>query len=206
MYFRSGEIQSQMRRNAPDDLVLPYTRTMMDFLLLRPLPRRIAIIGLGGGSMPKWCYRRLPQTDITVVEINPHVIALRSHFLIPGDDARFRVLCEDGARYVAETAERPDVLIVDGFGADGQPPELCSQTFYNDCYRALDREALIAVNLCGPRDQLHITRIRQSFQDRALVATFEDGENKVVFAGKGGGRWPLDKLLFEQVAPSAKRH
>ena len=33
--------------------------------------------------MAKWCHRHLPQADITVVEINPHVIALRDRFYMP---------------------------------------------------------------------------------------------------------------------------
>ncbi len=194
LFFRIGDVQSQMSEAAPDDLVLPYTRTMMAFLLFNSSPRRIAMIGLGGGSMAKWCYRQLAEADITVVEINQQVIELREHFFIPEDDGRFRVLCEDGARYVAETAGRldvrPDVLIVDGFGAEGQPPELCSQSFYDDCYRALHADGLMVVNLCDPRDEVHIARIRRSFGDRVLVATFEDGENRVVFAGKGDGLRP----------------
>ena len=192
LFFRIGEVQSQMSGDAPDDLVLAYTRTMMAFLLFNEAPRRIAMIGLGGGSMAKWCYRQLPQTHITVVEINPHVIDLREHFHIPEDDARFRVLCEDGAAYVAETADRPDVLIVDGFDAEGQPPELCSQSFYDDCHRALHVDGMMVVNLCDPQDEVHIARIRRSFGDRVLVATFADGENKIVFAGKGDGLWPED--------------
>ena len=55
------------------------------------------MIGLGGGSMPKWCYQQLPETDITVIEISPIVISLREQFYIPTDDERFRVLCGDGA-------------------------------------------------------------------------------------------------------------
>lgn len=44
------------------------------------------MIGLGGGSMPKWCYHQLPATDITVIEISPIVISLREQFYIPADN------------------------------------------------------------------------------------------------------------------------
>ncbi len=186
LQFRIGEIQSEMFMSNPNFLVLSYTRTMMDFMLFNQEPERIAIIGLGGGSIPKWCFHELPETDITVIEINPKVISLRDQFYIPPDNDRFRVLCEDGADYVACTHDSPEVLLVDGFDFHGQPPQLCSQQFYDDCYRALSPDGLLVVNLCGPGDALLLHRIRRSFDDRVLVVLpKEDGENRVVFALKG---------------------
>jgi spermidine synthase len=190
LHFRIGSVQSKMREDAPDHLVLSYTRTMMSFLMFNRSPPHITMIGLGGGSMAKWCYRHVPHSDITVVEINPHVIALRDHFRIPEDDQRFRVLCEDGAHYVARTSSQVDVLMVDGFDIDGQPPELCSQRFYDDCYQALSSSGLMVVNLCDWQNRANITRIRESFHDQVLVARPEDGSNKVVFACKGEPLWP----------------
>ena len=105
MQFQIGEIQSEMLASDPDFLVLSYTRTMMAFMLFNREPERIAMIGLGGGSMPKWCYSQLPEADMTVIEINPKVIALRDQFYIPADDNRFRIICGDGADYVARISE-----------------------------------------------------------------------------------------------------
>jgi spermidine synthase len=189
LQFQIGEIQSEMLAGNPNFLVLSYTRTMMAFVLFHREPRRIAMIGLGGGSMPKWCYRQLPFADITVIEINPKVIALRDEFHIPRDDDRFRVICEDGADYVARASEPTEVLLVDGFDIYGQPPQLCSQEFYDDCHRALAPDGLLVVNLCGLENGRSIERVQRSFDDRLLVAMPEDGENKVVFAIKGERFW-----------------
>lgn len=188
--FELGSVQSQMREDEPDHLVLSYTRTMMAFELFKQSPRHIAMIGLGGGSMAKWCYRYVPDADITVIEINPHVIGLRERFLVPKDDHRFRVLCENGADYVARTSWHVDVLIVDGFGIDGQPPELCSQRFYDDCYQALSSSGLLVVNLCGDDNRPILTRIRKSFRDQVLSVTPECDGNTIVFACKGEPLWP----------------
>lgn len=205
LQFRIGEIQSEMSKSDPNSLMLSYTRTMMSFVLFQREPKRIAIIGLGGGSIPKWCFHQLPTTDITVSEINPMVISLRDEFHIPPDNDRFRVLCQDGADYVAHTEDSPDVILVDGFDADGQPPQLCSQKFYNDCFRALAPEGLLVVNLCDPRDPQFLERIRQSFEGRVLMAVPRvDGENKVVFARKGSNTWmkeePKDELSLRSLA------
>jgi spermidine synthase len=184
LYFKAGSIQSQMRKESPVDLLLTYTRIMTSLLRFNPSPRSIAMIGLGGGSVAKWCHRHLPHADITIVEINPHVIALRDRFYIPGDDHKFRVLCEDGADYVARTPEKTDVLIVDGFNLDGQPPALCSQIFYDNCYHALTSSGLMIVNLCGDKDEANIRRIGKSFSNQISIVTSGDND-LVVFARKG---------------------
>lgn len=199
MQFQIGEIQSEMLLSDPTCLVLSYTRTMMAFLFFHEAPERIAMIGLGGGSMPKWCYQQLPATDITVIEISPMVISLREQFYIPADDERFRVLCGDGADYVATTEDLPEVLLVDGFDLHGQPPQLCSQEFYEDCYRALTCDGVMVVNLCSPGHQQSIERIRRAFDDRVLVVVPEDGENNIVFAVKGRHRWIEDEPIGELV-------
>ena len=185
LHFNQDEVQSAMYKHAPDELVLSYTRTMMNFLVFNKHPRHVGMIGLGGGSMPKYCYRRLPDTTISVAEINPEVIALRDRFLVPKDDQRFMVYCEDGADFVQRQPGRFDVLLVDGFDHKGQPPQLCSQQFYSDCYRALTSPGLLIVNVCDGRDL--ISRIRRSFRNQVNVAdAHDDTANIIVFASKGG--------------------
>jgi Spermine/spermidine synthase domain len=108
-----GSTQSEMRLDDPEALVSAYTRKMMGFLLFRARPQRILMIGLGGGSLVKFCHRHLPTTHITTVEIDAQVIALRPHFHVPPDDSRLRILNEDGVRYVAHMAhadQRTDVM------------------------------------------------------------------------------------------------
>ena len=75
--FQPGDIQSEMLLSHPDALVLAYARAMMCFALFVPRPRHILMVGLGGGSLAKFCHRHFPHTRITVVEISAEVIALR---------------------------------------------------------------------------------------------------------------------------------
>ena len=189
LHFSFPTIQSRMLRADPERLILDYTRTMMGFLLLQPKPERIAMIGLGGGSLAKYCLRRLPDADFTAVELLPEVIALRQAFGIPGDHARFRIICADGADFVRAESEAFDVLLVDGFDRGGQPGQLCSAAFYDNCHAALRPDGVLVVNLCAddPGCELYIGRIGDSFDQKTIVVTADEGENKIVFACKSGG-------------------
>jgi len=185
--FDALRVQSEMRLDAPDELVLGYTRTMMGFLLFCPHPASIAMIGLGGGSLTKYCHANLSDTTITVAEIDPQVIALRERFFIPPDDERLQILCEDGAAFVQRAIAQYDVLLVDGFTGSGQPPVLSTQRFYNDCHVCLRANGILVVNLSDISASFEplLARIRHSFGQAVLVVDAEDSNNRIVFAGKG---------------------
>lgn len=186
LHFDTLSIQSEMSIDLPDELVISYTRAMMSFLLFEPSPKCIAMIGLGGGSLAKYCYRYLPQAEITVVEINHDVIALRNEFSIPADDARFKVLLGDGAEFVTGAARQFDVLIVDGYDTAGLPVQLSSQQFYDDCFASLADNGIMVVNLWGgyPHYDEYLARIHNSFSDRLVIVDAEDSVNKIVLAAK----------------------
>ena len=63
LYFTQANLQSVMSLDEPDALIAAYTRKMMAFLLFNPAPKRITMIGLGGGSLAKFCYRNLPRSS-----------------------------------------------------------------------------------------------------------------------------------------------
>lgn len=187
LLFDVSAIQSEMRQECPDELVLGYTQTMMGFLLFNGTPNKIAMIGLGGGSLPKYCYRHLAQASIVVAENDPNVIALRDDFCIPEDDERFAVICEDGADFVRRSTNQFDVLMVDGFDREGQPAQLCSQEFYDDCHGALAPGGIMVVNLLGDVlvTETYLDRIERSFNGAVIVIDDADSLNKIVFACKG---------------------
>jgi len=187
LHFTLGELQSRMLTGQPWQLALDYTRTMMGFLLFNPAPGHIGMIGLGGGSLAKFCYRQLPATQMTVLEINPYVIDLRHEFQVPDDDARFQVIAADGALYLQTETPAFDVLLVDGFDHAGQSAALCTQRFYDDCFAALRADGVLVVNLHydHPDYPLWVDRISRSFNGNAAPALCEEKSNSIIFAAKG---------------------
>lgn len=198
LHFSICEIQSRMLLADPYALDLEYTRTMMGFLLFKPEPERIAMLGLGGGSLAKFCYRYLPRAQIQVAEINPHVIALRDEFHVPPDDTRFAVLRTDGADFIRDHTIQFDVLMVDGFDDQGQPARLSSQRFYDDCKDVLQPGGILVVNLhYGHRQHdVHVERIRRSFDGEMLLVDDGGQCNSVVFARKGQALQPRGARLL----------
>lgn len=199
--FDESSVQSRMLLDDPTALDLEYSRVMMAFLLLQPQPESILVIGLGGGSLPKYCHQHLPQARITVVEINPDVIAAREAFHVPPDGERFSVVCGDGAAFLATTPrDSYDVILVDGFGLDGEQPEsLCSLAFYKTCRAVLRPSGVLMVNLQDQEPQCSrlIGRIWQMFGESVLPLEVACGGNMVVLAS--------DEAAFKACAASLKK-
>jgi spermidine synthase len=182
--FRAGAVQSAMRVDRPHQLLLAYVRAMMCFVLFVPRPRHILMVGLGGGSLLKFCYRHFPQARISVVELRADVIALREQFCVPPDDERLTVIHGDALDLVASMRNSVDVLMVDGFDEVGLPPALGSAKFYADCRRALRRNGVLVANVFSydvhyPR-MLH--RLRLIFNERLCYLDGVAGNNRILFA------------------------
>ncbi len=187
LHFTIHQQQSLMCTSRPNALQVDYTQVMMGYLLLHRHPQHIAMIGLGGGSLAKFCRHHFPETRFTAVEINPHVIAMRQVFQIPDDSEHFHVVEADGADYVLGVAGQIDVLLVDGFDHQGQSAQLCSLQFYEDCKQALTPQGVLVVNLHNTHAlyEVLVARLNTVFAGNiAEVVTNEDG-NVIVFASDG---------------------
>lgn len=181
-----GNVQSEMLLARPGALVLAYSRAMMCFALFAPHPRHILMVGLGGGSLAKFCYRHFPATRITVIELRADVIALREQFCVPPDDARFRVVHADAVEFIAGAPDSVDVLVIDGFDETGLPPALGSARFYADCRRALRNGGVLAANMFSydPAYPKMLARLRLVFDERVCWFDRVAGNNNILFAVK----------------------
>jgi spermidine synthase len=192
LHFTHCSVQSIMSLDEPDALLTAYTRKMMAFLLFNPRPRRIVMVGLGGGSLAKFCFRNLPGAQITVVEIDARVVALRDEFCIPADNDRFRIVCDDGARYMSKRSELIDVILVDAFDPVGLAPTLADSDFYVHAAERLSPRGVLVMNFSGEiaRYATHIRRIRAAFGGSALLVPVAADDNLLLFAFTRRIPWP----------------
>ena len=185
LHLGGPAVQSAMRMRDPWALELEYTRAMMAFLLFRPAPADMALIGLGGGSLAKFIHRYLTETRLSAVELNPEVVdAARSFFLLPPDDERLSVRVEDGAAFVYAHPASQDVLLVDGYDAQRIVEQLASEDFYRACLAMLRPGGVAVFNLWGSDKSfpVYFERLEAVFGQRLLRLPSERKGNIIVFA------------------------
>src|ERR1700722_20729881 len=184
-----GSTQSEMRIDAPYALVNESTRKMMGFLAFQPRPERVLLTGRGGGSLVKYCPRNLPATQITAVEIDPDVLALRFQFYVPADDERFTVIHADGAAHVAKMAdcgETTNEILVDAYDHTGIASAVIERSFMENAKRVLGKNGVFVMNVVAETDDAtrYVETVRQVFGESVVVIVMQRGGNLVVFAGQ----------------------
>jgi spermidine synthase len=206
LHFDFAAVQSAMELSNPGRLALAYTRKMMAFLLFNCTPARILLLGLGGGSLAKFCYANLPAASVTAVELNRDVIALRDEFSIPADDDRFRIVNADGAAYISELTRCKDVILADACDRSGLAAEIDSVEFYRMARGHLSSGGVFVINLCGDRSSIaaHLAKLRDAFDDELLSLPVRDDGNLIVFGFKER-RPDLDWERIESGAPQLRR-
>ena len=191
LHFGSDWIQGAMRIARPWSLELDYTREMMTCLLLRPelrWPRRAQLVGLGAASQTKFLHRHRPNTRITVVEIEPRVVAVaRQHFKLPEESTHLDIVVADAVDFMMQQGPCNDLILVDGFDADARAGMLDTLPFYVNCRARLADDGMLITNLLSRRKDFRhsVARIKQAFDNRAFAFPSCDSGNAIAVAVTG---------------------
>lgn len=207
LHLGSPWIQGSMLIDAPSVLVHEYVQRMMAWLLFvepTSVPKRQALqLGLGAGSLTKFCHKAL-RMKTCAVELNPQVLqACRLWFKLPTDNARIRVVLGDAAQEIRQPQwlGAVDALQVDLYDDDAAAPVLDSPQFYSDCRATLTEDGCMTVNLFGRRSSFErsVAHMREAFGADALWAFKATREgNTVVLAQRTPSR--PSRTLWQQRA------
>ncbi len=206
LHLDSIWIQGSMLIDAPTVLVHEYIQRMMSWLLFvdpSTVTKRQALqLGLGAGSLTKFCHKML-RMKTTAVELNPQVLAAcRGWFKLPQDDSRLKVILADAEQEIKQPQWQGsvDALQVDLYDQEAAGPVLDSADFYADCRKVLTDDGCMTVNLFGRSSsfQRSVDNMATAFGDDALWAFKATREgNTVVLAQRTPVR-PSRAVLMER--------
>jgi len=193
-----------MYLDKPNALVHEYIQRMMAWLLFVPpesvKDRRALQLGLGAGSLTKFCAKEL-RMSTTAIELNPQVlVACRGWFKLPAENARMQVVLADAA----EEIQNPkwwgtvDALQVDLYDHDAAAPVLDSLPFYNHCRRLLTPEGCMTVNLFGRASSFDrsVEKMTAAFGKEAIWAFKATREGNTVVLAQHTPSRPKRELLM----------
>jgi spermidine synthase len=199
---RDQRNQSCMNQRRPKEMVFMYTQMMMAGLLLNPEPRRILMLGLGGGTLPMALDELLPETRIDVVEIDPAVIRVAREFFAFAPSPRVDVYAQDGRVFVKRAAQRGetyDLIMLDAFNGDYIPEHLMTREFLEEIRSLMHDDSVLVANTFSISNLYEY----ESATYAAVFGTFfnmkpDDSGNRVIIDRIGG--LPDAETLAEQAA------
>jgi predicted membrane-bound spermidine synthase len=113
-----------------DDLPLRYAQVMTIAVAYPLTPRRILMLGLGGGSISTYLGRFMPETTITTVEIDPGVISAAKTYFGLRETERMRYHAGDGRVFLTRNHEPYDLILLDAYRGGYVPFHLLTREFY----------------------------------------------------------------------------
>ncbi len=195
---RTPWVQGAMRIARPWKLEIDYTRDMMCWQAYAQehelSAHHIVQLGLGAASLTKYCYREFPLSRITVVELNPQVIAAcRQFFKLPPNDERLTVVQASADAWVLDAKHHGNahVLQVDIYDSEARGPVFDSTAFYAACRACLAPKGVMTVNVFGGQAmtgrkqggfKVSYANISAAFEGRCTALAQVDAGNVVVMA------------------------
>jgi spermidine synthase len=133
----------------PERLLVPYTRGLFLAAVFQPSPRKVLMIGLGGGGFNRVFNRAFDCALLRTVEIDNRVKELAAQYMGFRESDRNQVVVADGRVHVKRnrSREKYDWIILDAYKGNCVPPHLKTTEFYREVSNCLESGGVVVSNL-----------------------------------------------------------
>jgi spermidine synthase len=199
----SGTRQSVVKVDDPTYLGLAYSKVMPLSLGFIERPKRILVVGLGGGALPVFFHTILPEAKVDIVELDEDVVRTASEFCGFVQDQRMRVSVEDGRDFIEGCAGAYDLIVLDAFDADSVPRHLLTEEFLQAVKSALNPDGAVVSNVWGPALNRLYSRILATYRhvfDPVFILDVPNPGTKVFIGLSRACRWTAAELVQRMAA------
>ncbi len=159
--------QSQVDRENERRLLLEYSRLCFAAFLYNPKPKRILVVGMGGGVLPREFHHYYPKATIDVVEIDPAIPPVAKKFFGFPSDPHLNVHVADGRKFVEgvreEEGPRYDLILLDAYGSEEPPFHLLTKEFLGEVRAILSDDGVVLGNIL--RTYRHFDSVMKTYLD-----------------------------------------
>lgn len=177
---------SAMDLNDPYRHVYEYTAMMMLVSGYVDAPKKVLVVGLGGGTVTRTLRMIYPDAEITNVEFDPEIVAMARQYFGYAEDGKMKLVVEDARRWLRGTTEQFDMILLDAYHGGYIPFHLTTREFLEIVRERLSPGGVVCSN----------TWIDQNLADR------ESATYQAVFGGFHHyiGKWSINRIIV--AAPS----
>lgn len=187
----------------PERLVFSYSKLVLaGFTQIPQSPKRILIIGLGGGTLPMTLERMYPDAEIDTAEIDPAVIQVARDWFLYKESDKQKVYTIDGRVFVKRQLLRKikyDVVILDAFNGDYIPEHMMTEEYFKEIRGVLEPDGLLIANTFSTNKLYHHESVTyQKVFGEFYYAHSDRSGNRIIFGN-------LDKPNSFESDPKVKQ-
>ena len=185
----------------PDDLPLRYAQVMTIAAVYPEAPRKILMLGLGGGSISTYLGRFMPEAAITTVEIDPGVITAAKTYFGLRETERMRYHAGDGRVFLNRNSELYDLILLDAYRGGYVPFHLLTREFYTLVKHRLTPGGVAAFNV-HDGSKLYASTVKTLGEVFAALDLYPTGVGEVIAVASTS---PLDPQTLERRAAALQQ-
>jgi spermidine synthase len=179
-----GLLHSIMSVDDPCYPLMPYVRSMLTVLLINQHAGNALSLGLGSGSIERYCQHKFPAIKLTSVEISEAIVKLvRQHFPLPAD---LQVVIDDAHHFLENNIAPKDIIFCDIFDLKDRNNYIYNKRFIELLFNNLTKDGVVAINYIY-KDQEDLVNllveVRKLFSCTAILE-IERQSNIVVIASR----------------------
>jgi spermidine synthase len=176
--FGDSDEQSKLFKTAPHIPQHTYLQAML-LVLLFIKPKRVIVLGLGGGGLIHALRNYDRGINVTAVELRAGVIEIaKRYFQLPIGKKLFLIHQDATEFLVQRDHKKADVIFADIYGADGVDENQLTETFIANAASMIKAEGYLVLN-CW----------KEHSQNRELLALLQIHFVEVRACLTGGGNW-----------------
>ena len=182
--------QSCFLKSQPQKLVFNYTKLLMTSLLFNDEPKRILIVGLGGGTMSNILGQLYPQSKIDNIEIDPAVIKVARNYFGFLENDRVTTYTQDGRIFIKRALLKKqtyDWIILDAFNGDYIPEHLMTKEFLQEAKNLLSENGILSSNTFSLSElYAHESATYKAVFGDFYQASNRANSNRIIIVSKNG--------------------
>lgn len=181
---RSKTNQSCMLKSDPQHLVFNYTKLLFSGLLAIDNPKKVLVIGLGGGTMSNALHQLYPGIEVDNVEIDPAVLNVARDYFGFFENENIRSYVRDGRIFIKRALlkkQQYDWIILDAFNGDYIPEHLLTKEFLEEVKSALAPDGILTANTFSISElYAHESATYQAVFDHFYNVRQDDSGNRII--------------------------
>ena len=147
-----ASIQSQVDTDNLRNHMLEYTQMTYCGLLYKPEPKKVLVLGLGAGVIPRDIQYYFPQCQIDAVEIDPDIPPIAKKYFQFKENETLKVHVKDGRIFIKKQLRKVpvpkyDIVILDAFNGDYIPFHLMTKEFLEETKGVLADDGVVIANV-----------------------------------------------------------
>ena len=141
-------LQSAVYRDGSPELVFWYTRQMAE-LTVAQQPKSVLMLGGGAFTLPRYLAEKLPEAQIDVVEIDPHLEIIAERYFAYDNPINVQLRFADARQFLEAEQGQYDVVLVDVYGENNIPFSLMTHEYVQSLARFVVPDGIVVANIIG---------------------------------------------------------